>query len=139
MEPALMRQLLIFTHVAFFLFYCCCAEAATNDEQALAKLNIEIASAEDRGDIVWLESILAPELVFRRANGVVVGRQQFLENVSPRSKSKTRIESIILHGRDRAVVTCIVTVKIGGVDSEFHNIRMFIREVGFKKMSVKTA
>jgi hypothetical protein len=73
------------------------AEPMTNDELALTHLNAEITAAEDRGDRKWLEGILAPELAFRRANGVVVGKERFLKDVKPRDSSKTDIESIKLY------------------------------------------
>jgi len=104
------------------------AETMTSDELALTRLSAEITAAEDRGDRKWLEGILAQELAFRRANGVVVGKERFLKDVKPRDSSKTDIESIKLYGKNRAVVTCIVAMKIDGQDAEFHNVRMFIRE-----------
>jgi hypothetical protein len=103
-------------------------EAINSDELALENLNAQITAAEDRGDQKWLESVLASELAFRRANGVLVGRQQFLADVKSREPSKTTIESIKIYGDTRAVVTCVVTIKINGQDTEFHNIRLFIRE-----------
>ncbi len=103
-------------------------QAATSDEEILKNLNIEIAAAEDRGDRKWLENILAPELSFRRASGKIVGREQFLKDVKSRPSSVTRIESIKFYGRDRAVVTAIVNLKIDGKDAAFHNVRLFVRD-----------
>lgn len=100
----------------------------SQDQSALRKLNMEIAAAEDRGDHQWLANILASELAFRRANGVVVGKAQFISDVKARKESKTEVESITFYGKDRAVVTCIVTLKIDGKDVAFHNVRLFIRE-----------
>lgn len=109
------------------------AQATTPEEETLKKINLEIAAAEDRGDRKWLESILATELAFHRANGKVVGREQFLKDVKPRDKSTTKVESVNFHGKDRAVVTAVVTLKIDGKDKSFHNVRLFIRdETGWK-------
>ncbi|MES2854949.1 MAG: nuclear transport factor 2 family protein [Bdellovibrionota bacterium] len=104
------------------------AETASHDEAALRKLNLEITAAEDAGDIKRLESILASQIGFRRANGVIVGRDQFLKDVKSRAATKTEIESVKIYGKDRAVVTCIVTMKINNEDAKFHNVRMFVRE-----------
>ncbi len=104
------------------------ADSKISDEQQLRNLNLEIAMAEDRGDRKWLENILAPELAFQRANGLVIGKEQFLKDVKPRKSSQTAIESIHLHGNKRAVVTCIVTIEIDGQSVEFHNLRLFIRD-----------
>lgn len=104
------------------------ADTSAADEAALKKINMDIAVAEDKGDRKALESILAPELAFRRANGMVVGREQFLKDVKPRALSKTDIESIQFYGKDRAIVACVVTIKVDGQDTKFHNLRMFIRD-----------
>ena len=99
--------------VAFHLFSIR-VDAANLDEQDVEKLNIEIAAVEDSGDRKSLERVLASELAFRRANGITVGRNQFMKDVKARPKSQTRIESVTLHGRDRAIVTAIVTLKVDG-------------------------
>lgn len=124
----MIRLMLVTLGLTSFLSQSTRVEAATVDEQTLEKLNVEIATAEDKGDRKWLESVLAPELAFRRASGVVVGRDQFLRDVKPRSASRTRIESITLHGKDRAVVNCVVTLKVDGQDAAFHNVRLFVRD-----------
>jgi hypothetical protein len=109
------------------------ANLVAGDESDLKRINLEIAAAEDRGDQEWLASVLAPELAFRRASGVVVGREKFLSDVKARGPSKTEIESIKILGKDRAIVTAIVTLKMDGQDTAFHNVRLFIRqETGWK-------
>lgn len=110
------------------------AATIAEDEAALRKLNTEIAAAEDRGDSGWLASILASKLSFRRANGLIVDREQFLSEVKARAPGKIDIESITIHGRNRAVVTCIVTLKVDGQDTAFHNVRLFIREASGWKL-----
>lgn len=104
------------------------AESTAADEVVLRKLNIEITSAEDKGDIKKLESVLASQIGFRRANGIVIGKEQFLKDVKPRDATKTEIESIQFFGKNRALVTCIVKMKIDKQDAKFHNVRLFIRE-----------
>ena len=123
----MIRWILITLSVSSLFSYNLHAASTTDDEAVLKKLNIEIAAAEDRGDRKWLEDILAQEFAFRRANAKVVGREQFLKDVKSRAPSKTNIESVKLYG-DRAVVTCIVTIKIDDQDADFHNVRLFVRE-----------
>ncbi len=123
-----MTQIMITVLSVFFLYSFSNAESISNDEAILRKLNIEITTAEDKGDSQWLESVLASHMAFRRANGLVIGREQFLKDVKSRASTKTEIESIKFCGKDRAIVTCIVTMKIDKQDMKFHNLRIFIRE-----------
>lgn len=123
-----MKQMILALSVFLSLSNDIFAKSMADEKSVLKKLNLEIANAEDRGDHDWLASILASELSFRRANGIVVGKEQFLKDVKPRAASKTEIESIELFGKDRAVVTCIVTMKIDNKETGFHNVRLFIRE-----------
>jgi hypothetical protein len=95
---------------------------------------VEIGAAEDKGDRKWLEGVLAPKLAFRRASGKVVDREEFLKDVKPRGPTKTRVESVTFHGKDRAVVICIVTVQAEGRDTMYHNIRLFVRHNGGWKL-----
>lgn len=101
------------------------------DIDALKERNIEIGEAESRGDHAWLEDALAMKLAFQRANEArtIVGREEFLDAVASgpdrvTQDRVTQIESIHLYG-DRAVVTCIVTMKPGG--EMYHNLRLFVR------------
>lgn len=123
-----MIKILITILTLFFLSSISYAESITNDEVILRKLNIEITTAEDKGDSQRLENILASQISFRRANGTVVGKEQFLKDVKPRTPTKTIVESVKFYGTDRAIVTCIVIMKIDKQDTKFHNLRIFIRE-----------
>ena len=51
------------------------------DRETLEALNLEIGNAEGRGDKGFFEDLLAPSFAFRRANGVVVDRKQYIEAV----------------------------------------------------------
>ena len=98
-----------------------------DDRKLLEELNHRIGEMEDQGDRDawhWLDSILAPQLAFRRANGSVDNRCEFLTQVKPSTSEprKTEIVSIDLHG-NRAIVTCVV--KMG--DKRYHNLRLFVR------------
>ena len=101
-----------------------------DDKQVLEKLNTEIGDAESIGDNEsrdWLAGVIAPKLAFRRADGTTIdNREKFLEKVKPSGPRETKIESIDLYG-DRAIVTCIVTLKSAGEDKRFHNLRLFVR------------
>ena len=104
-----------------------------DDIEKLQELNIQIGIAESKGDDDsrdWLGRIIAPHLAFRRANGKINGRNEFLEGVRPSDDRETEIESIEIYG-DRAIVTCVVTLKDG---KKFHNLRLFIRDEGGWKL-----
>jgi hypothetical protein len=108
-----------------------------SDIQILEQLNIRIGEEESKGDQEsknWLDSILAPKLAFRRADGKTVDdRQEFLAKVKPSDPRETKVTSINVHG-DRAVVSCIVTVNSLNGDKEFHNLRLFVRQDGQWKL-----
>ena len=100
---------------------------------ALIECNIEIGAAESRGDRAWLEGALAMKLALQRANEArtIVDCKEFLEAVASGPDRVTQIKSIHLYG-DRAVVTCIVTMKPEG--QRYHNLRLFIRREGKWKL-----
>ena len=97
-----------------------------DDRAVLEQLNVEIGNAEDRGDSVWLASVLAPELAFRRANGQIVNREEYLQAVAPGGPRETQVESTALFG-DRAVVTGLVTIRSARGDQRYHNVRLLVR------------
>jgi hypothetical protein len=92
----------------------------------LTDLNLRLGAAESKGDKQLLDDLLAPELAFRRANGQIIDRETFLKAVKPSAHRETRIESISLLGLERAIVTCIVSVK-NDPEQHFHNARLFVR------------
>lgn len=96
-------------------------------QDELRELNTRIGLAESQGDREFLASVLAPALVFRRANGTVVDRATFLDGVAPGAERETEIGSVTLHGEHRAVVTCVVTMVVGEQRRRFHNLRVFVR------------
>lgn len=105
-----------------------------SDIDALTELNLKIGAAESEGDQRALDALLAPVLAFRRANGDFVGRSDFLAGVKPSPRRETEIESISLLGRDRAMVTCVVTVHGDGEARSFQNARLFVRSDGVWKL-----
>lgn len=76
-----------------------------DDFVSLAGINREITSAEDAGDAATLERRLAPTFAFRRADGTIVNREQFLQAVKPSGPRTLTVESMALLGRRRAIVT----------------------------------
>jgi len=105
-----------------------------NDLETLKDLNVQIRVAENQGDREWLAGVIAPKLAFQRANPerTISNRDEYLDAVKPGAHGETQVESISLYG-NRAVVTCIVTLKTDSGDRRFHNIRLWIRnEEGWK-------
>jgi len=103
-----------------------------NDIEALSELNAQIGAAESSGSRDRLDGVMATKLAFQRANEArtIVDRKEFLDAVAAGSDRDTEIESIQLYG-NRAVVTCIVTMK--PAQTRFHNLRLFVRrENGWK-------
>ena len=97
------------------------------ERETLEALNLEIGNAEGRGDKGFFEDLLAPSFAFRRANGVVVDRKQYIEAVATSAARTTAIRSISFAGKARAVVTCIVTMDVQGTRKDFDNLRVFVR------------
>ena len=107
-------------------------EEAAAAREALRDLNMRIGLAENAGNRLWLEGVLAPRLAFQRADPArtVDDAEAFLAKVKPGGDRETRIiEPIEIYG-DRAVVQCVV--RSGGV--EYHNLRLFVRRAGDWKL-----
>jgi hypothetical protein len=104
-----------------------------DDEAVLRQINIRIGSAESEGDSDWLETVLAPQLGFRRVNGLYTSRSEFLASLVPGPARETEIEKIDLYG-DRAVVSCTVTVTSEKSVDRYHNLRLFVRDSGVWKL-----
>jgi Domain of unknown function (DUF4440) len=104
-----------------------------DDRKTLEELNIRISIEESKGDGAsqsWLDSILAPQLAFRRADGITFdNRDEFLKKVKHGDPRETELLSVDLYG-DRAIVTCVVTTKPPTGDKKYHNLRLFVRSQG---------
>lgn len=98
------------------------------DEETLRELNVRIAEAETAGRAAYLADAIAPRLAFRRANGVCVNREEFLSAVAASAKRETTIEDVQMFGKDRAVVSCVVTMTDASGVKKFHNLRLFVRD-----------
>jgi hypothetical protein len=106
-----------------------------DDIKTLEDLNVQIRVAENQGDRDWLAGVIAPKLAFQRANPerTISDRNEFLDAVKAGAQGETEVESISLYG-NRAVVTCIVTLKTDGGDRRFHNVRLWVRSEGGWKL-----
>jgi hypothetical protein len=98
--------------------------------ETLRRVNVSISIAEDAGDAQGLDGLLAPKLAFRRANGEVVDREEFLAGVKRSGPRQTTLRAIVMLGRDRALVTCDVSLPVDGEQTTFENARLFIRTGG---------
>jgi hypothetical protein len=101
-------------------------------KESLEKLSRQIADEEQRGEaaIMFFKTHLSDQLIFRRANGKVVGKGKFLEELKNnpfRSRTGEMIEVNLLE--DRALVTLIVvgTRADDGSVHYYRNIRLFTR------------
>ena len=71
---------------------------------------------------------LAATFAFRRASGELVDRATFLESAAQSGPRTQTITSITLLGRDRALVTCVVSMPVKGAAGSFDHVRLFVRE-----------
>jgi hypothetical protein len=106
------------------------------EERELVQLNEQFAAQEQRGEDArgFFQRHLSDQLVFRRADGSVVGKggtlgtKGFLESLSVESPFASRLaEDIAVTLRDgQALVTLVVhTVKKDGTQGRYRNIRLF--------------
>jgi hypothetical protein len=95
-----------------------------SDIGELIRLNEEIGEVENAGELKRLGEIVAPKLAFRRRDGSIADRDEFLATPKP-GKRVSEIDSVHVYA-SRAVVTCRVTDS-GDVT---HNIRLFIKMHG---------
>lgn len=97
----------------------------STEEQDLRTLNVAINEAENAGDRGFLAGVLAPELAFSRANGLVDDGRRFLQKAAkkdPPGDLKPESIEIGTFG-NRAIVRCVIAQ--GG--RNYHNIRLFVR------------
>jgi glyoxylase I family protein len=105
---------------------------ALTDRKDLRALNLEIGEAERNHDVDSLRDVLHDELVFRRADGILVGKDAYLADLPNRAYDELTVEVADLEERDEsAVVTVMVSVRgtahgqpFGGT---FRNVRTFVK------------
>ena len=92
------------------------------DITELIRLNEEITTLENTGDLTGLGKKLASKLAFQRRDGSIVNREEFLTRRPGRRI--IQISSVTVYA-NRAVVICVVT----DGEAVTHNIRLFVKEV----------
>ncbi len=99
--------------------------------EELKNLDMHIPKAETNGDHEFFENLLSPVFAFRRANGAIVDRQQFISDVAPSSQRESDLLAIDVLSRDRAIVSSVVKMSVDTRDvrtpSRFHNVRVYVR------------
>lgn len=99
----------------------------------LQELNRELVTAEQDRNQEFFSARLSGTLLFRRANGTVVGKAEFLQDLQKPNAFTERVAGSIEVTEDpavphRALVTLIVrTRKADGLTQYFRNIRFFTR------------
>ena len=106
---------------------------AGSDRDRLEQINSSIGTWEqERGSeaIEKLDELLSSELLFRRADGTVVGKPEFMKALRGPSPFATRAAedlAVEIKG-DRALATLtVVTTKADGTEGRYRNVRLFVR------------
>ena len=102
-------------------------------EAELTDLTRKMTDAEKCGDVPFFREVLAEDLIFRRAKGAVVTKEQFILDLKEDAYEK--LEANVLEVRDYpdgAVVNVKVIAKRRGEESEaqYLNVRRFVRRDG---------
>jgi hypothetical protein len=100
----------------------------------LKQLNVEIGEREKAGDGEYFTTLLADDFIFRRANGAIVGKSEYIDGLAsvvenPYEQRGERVESVTVNGNS-AVVNAIVIVRRRNMErpGEFKNVRVFRQE-----------
>lgn len=102
-------------------------------EAELTDLIRKMTEAEKRGDAPFFREVLAEDLVFRRAKGAVVTKEQFILDLKEDAFEKLEANLLEVRTyRDAAVVKVRVTAKRRGEGSEgqYLNVRRFVKRDG---------
>ncbi len=112
-------------------------EAGSEDE--LRNINARIGEAEKRHaeeDVEFLGGVLHDDLVFRRADGRLVSKRDYLDAVPNRTYERLEAEIVRIHETEAsAVVTLLVDAVVrtqdgGTLAGRFRNVRVFVRDGG---------
>ena len=106
--------------------------SAERGEHVLIKLNKEIGEMEDQGERAteYFKTHLSDQLIFRRANGTIADKHDFIEGLKADKRFKARVSDLVSVGikGDRALITLMVvgTLKDDSVHY-YRNVRLFAR------------
>jgi glyoxylase I family protein len=105
----------------------------TSSRNDLREVNVGIGVAEKAHDLEFLGDVLDDDLIFRRADSKIVGKDAYLEALRARTYDDIATEiSEVDEQADSAVVTAIVTAS-GASDGKpfsgtFRNVRTFVAD-----------
>jgi glyoxylase I family protein len=107
----------------------------TDAQRDLRRLNHEIGRAEKERDRDFLAGVLDEDLVFRRADGTLASKVEYLDELEHRTYASLDVEiAEVDEQAHSAVVTAIVTASgsAGGkpFDGTFRNVRTFVDDGG---------
>jgi hypothetical protein len=102
---------------------------AMDGEDALVKLNHDIAAQETAGERKWFEDLLAPQFAMRRASLEYATGEEFLAKVAASAERRTD-NIVIAHSTGRtSVVTCTVQMRQADKTwAAYNNVRLFTRD-----------
>lgn len=107
----------------------------TKSHDELVDLNVKIGEAEKQRDCGFFESVLSEAFKFRRANGAIVDKAAYLEDLQKPENTFEYLVSEDIQGQvyeGVAVVTLRVRAKgtrgAKRFEGTFRNIRIFLKE-----------
>jgi ketosteroid isomerase-like protein len=108
------------------------------DEARLKALNEEFSEAEKRRDERFFRDVLAKDLVFRRANGSRINKNEYLEALEDPQNTYDHLAShdleVILFGKSTALVSLSVEAKGtrsgNSFEGDFRNTRLWVKQRG---------
>lgn len=109
---------------------------AHSDDDQLRRINLSIACWEQERDvraIEQLDDVISPELVFRRADKTIVGKQEFMAGLRKPSPFAARVSedaAVEVRGDHALVTLTVAATREDGTEGRYRNIRMFIRRNG---------
>ena len=110
------------------------AEMNLSSDQELRRLNEEIRVKEQAGEKPYFEKLLADTFLFRRADGTIVDKRQYLDDLgsvakNPYERLESVVENVTLDGNS-GVVNVLVLAKRKNMDraAVFQNVRVFSHE-----------
>src|SRR5206468_834977 len=113
---------------------------ADADKQFLMELNKKMGENEKSADLIFFQDLLADNFLFRRANGDVVNREAYLQDLeqiaeNPYQRLDTHVREVVVD-KDSAVATVLVIAKRKKMEQPggFNNVRMFERRNGKWKL-----